>query len=75
MKTLFRLLTVAGFAAVVAGVCPTSAVASEKAKPVAKQMIKEARSAATGVSIGPRSYDVRTGNWERPWPFGPESDS
>jgi hypothetical protein len=32
------------------------------------------RDTAKNVTIGPRTYNTETRSFDRPWPFGPESD-
>jgi hypothetical protein len=79
MKRVFHLLSAAGVAAIILGAVPTGAVAGEKKVQPKKQIVaagevSSAKIDRDGVKIGPGSYNVRTGSWERPWPFGPDID-
>jgi YHS domain-containing protein len=53
-------------------VCSTAAAAKEFRRNEEANIAKANRN---WVKIGESSYNVTSGNWERPWPFGPEGSN
>jgi hypothetical protein len=56
--------------------CTDVAVAPGRAQAINLQSAVVGKpEASDNVTIGPRNYNLETRGFDRPWPFGPESDA